>query len=351
MRPRYLAGTVPGHLATALAVATTTALAWIGASSLFYETWGTPLPGLLLPLLPAAACLTLCWIALHRPLAGGAMLLAAGALFATWWLSRQAGRGVPQLQLAFGVVVIAGPVLLTGLLFLVDSSHRRSVHATGARQPARRHRDLLVVGVPLLVLVGVSAVHVPRLAARLDDGFRGARLIEGNGVTLVWAPRGPGWNAKTADGAHLSWNAIAGHEATSAGRRHGTAADLARGSVCAFLDESGTTRLETPQYLWRMPTANEIVRSLTRGGENAGCAWDEISPRAVCRSAPDKETPLWAPDERPIYYLAADEFDSDRALAVSYSGGIGRQSKSERDAGGFRCVKRPPPPESVGPAG
>ena len=55
-----------------------------------------------------------------------------------------------------------------------------------------------------------------------------------------------------------------------------------------------------PQDVWRMPTVDELVRSLVRRGENAGCAWDGEQKRAACRVAPDKEMPLWATDEPPI---------------------------------------------------
>ena len=87
-----------------------------------------------------------------------------------------------------------------------------------------------------------------------------------------------------------------------------------------------------------MPTADEIVRSLTRDGENAGCAWEGESPNAVCRRPPDKEAPLWAPDEPPIYYWAADEHDPARGACVNYTGGYNRLPKSARSPG-YRCVK------------
>ena len=59
---------------------------------------------------------------------------------------------------------------------------------------ARVLRDRLLVGTPLVLAVALSAVHLPGILMRFDDGHRGARLIDANGVRLVWAPAGPGWN-------------------------------------------------------------------------------------------------------------------------------------------------------------
>ncbi len=50
----------------------------------------------------------------------------------------------------------------------------------------------VVLGIPLLVLIGFSAEPVIRVAGRYDDGNYGARVIEGNSVRLLWAPEGPG---------------------------------------------------------------------------------------------------------------------------------------------------------------
>ena len=74
--------------------------------------------------------------------------------------------------------------------------------------------------------------------------------------------------------------------------------------------------------MWRMPTVNEIVRALSRGGADAGCTWDGRSPHSTCRTLPDKEPPLWAPDETPIYDWAGQEATAGRALAVNDTGAI-----------------------------
>ncbi len=90
----------------------------------------------------------------------------------------------------------------------------------------------------------------------MDDGNRGARLIEGNGITLIWAPAGPGWNAN-----YYSWNDIAYFGVPPAGfgtkpgyeDRDATIEDMNATGLCVYLSEDGLTVMDEPQYIWRMP--------------------------------------------------------------------------------------------------
>ncbi len=66
--------------------------------------------------------------------------------------------------------------------------------------------------------------------------------------------------------------------------------------------------------------------------------WDGRSPYSSCAIPPDKETPLWASDEAPIYDWSGEEISPCQAFAVNYTGGIGRHSTA-MDSMGFRCVK------------
>jgi hypothetical protein len=156
---------------------------------------------------------------------------------------------------------------------------------------------------------------VPR---RYDDGDRGRRLVEGNGVKLVWAPAGPGWPTNG-----LNWN--------EASRR------------CRYLSADGENLAETPQDIWRLPTAEELVRSLCRHGRNAGGKWDGVASKAQFSVTPDKESPLWDLHSKVIYWWTSTEVDTDHALRVCYNGHVVRLPKT---AGygylGFRAVKDPP---------
>jgi hypothetical protein len=319
---------------------------------MFYEAWGQPLSTLLTPLLPGIACFILCIVALRWPRLGGTLLIVFAAVVGVVWLNEQAGRRMPAFQLAFTLIVMNGPIILTGFLFVLEARHRRLLRVEGAKPSprwiARNYRYVLVAGLPLLAFALVLAQKLPQHLSRLDDGLRGPRVIEGNGVSLVWAPQGPGWNWKLSDDRYPSWDAIARYGDAPVGldgksgpdRDHAMPAEMERTCLCAYLNEGGTMILAKPTHIWRMPTADEIVRSLTRDGENAGCVWDGQSPHTDCGRPPDKETPLWAPDEPPIYYWAAGEFDTFLAFCVNYTGGVNRQPKSLGGRSvGFRCVK------------
>lgn len=344
------ARSLPGHIATALALVATTVLAYACTASMYYEGWGQPFPALLSYVVPWVTCLVLCLVAVRSPLIGSALLFAAGAIGGAWWLNMQAGRGGMSTQVILTFVILFGPVIVASVLFLLEARHRRLLREEAIepspRWLARNYRLLLLIGAPILVVVIVSAMRLPQLLSRLDDGFRGARIIRGNGVTLVWAPRGPGWNWLQPGEGYVSWDMIALYGVLPVGLEGKDRSDLAgaspedmqHNSLCAYLDPDGKELLAKPSYVWRMPTADEIVRSLTRGGENAGCAREGSAPYAECSRTPDKETPLWAPDQPPIYYWAAEEYDATSAYCVNYAGGLNRQPKSSRTVG-FRCVK------------
>ncbi len=161
-----------------------------------------------------------------------------------------------------------------------------------------------------------AAEPVWRIAGRVDDGNRGARTVEGNGVRLVWAPEGPGWP------------------------RHGVSWDesLRR---CRYLTEDGKSLAEVPQDIWRLPTVDESVRSLARHGKNCGGVWDPETGRASYEIKPDKESPLWDTRSQIIYWWTSTEKDDKRAYMVVYNGGVyARSKKLGIGSRGFRAVKQ-----------
>lgn len=182
----------------------------------------------------------------------------------------------------------------------------------------RRAAYGLVVGIPLLILAGFAVEPVIRISARPNDGDFGARLVAGNGVTLVWAPRGPGY----PDHGGVDW------------------AEAVR--TCRYLSADGLTVLAEPADIWRLPTADEAVRSLTRHGQNAGGVWDAAAHKATYTIQPDKETPLWDPHSMVIYWWSGDEIDEMYAYRIVYNGLVNRYRKDVApDYFGFRCMKEP----------
>jgi len=352
MSPAGFWRALPGYVATALLILATSLWTLWGMGELYYEGWGAPLPEALFYLAPAALCLLLTLLALAWPAIGGTLILVAGTAFTAWWWAMIARRSTLTLPAALSMVPISAVLVLVGALFLLEARYRRQQR--GERPPRtwfRRYgRYLLALGIPFLVAVAVSAWNLPMVLTRLDDGNYGARLIQGNGVTLVWAPAGPGWGWGSREAAaNLSWDELAwyGLSPVGAGAKgggtHATAEDMRRTGLCRYLSADGLALLDTPQDIWRMPTTEELVRSLVRDGENAGCVWDGKSMGAVCATRPDKETPLWAPSWPAIYYWSADEYDAAEAYYVNYSGSIiGHQPKDWGNARhGFRCVREP----------
>lgn len=255
-------------------------------------------------------------------------------------------------------------MILVGALFLLEGRSRRRRDAAGGRLPAgwlrRNRRYLLTLAPPLLVAAGVTAYFLPLLASRYDSSDRGAQRIEAGAATLVWAPAGPGWNWRPwgAEGRWLSWDDLALYGTAPVGiglepkvdilGRHATAAEMATSGLCRYLSPDGMELMAQPQDLWRLPTTHEVVASLVRQGQPAGCTWEGRSSAAACDRQPNKDTPLWAPDEAPIYYWTADEYDAASAWYVPYTGGLrygGAIAHQAKDWGnsrhGYRCVHEP----------
>jgi len=306
---------IPGYIALGLLITLTTFWTYWGVGEAYYEGWWGAWYNRVIYLIPAVVLLALTIVGIRWPRKGGWTIVIVGGGIFVWWL----------VMSEFTFVNLIKAFLLGGLASLVG---------------------VLFLGLPLLVTIAFSVYWLPIVIGRVDDGDRGARLIEGNGVALIWAPAGPGWYEHP-----YSWNDIAfyGVPPVGFGEKPGyedkdaTINDMNTTGLPCYLSEDGLTIMNEPQYIWRMPTVDEIVRSLVRHGENAGCTWDGKSERANCQVLPDKETPLWVPDWSPIYYWAADEYDEHQAYYVSYNGkGINYQPKSwGNQRHGYRFVRDP----------
>ncbi len=227
----------------------------------------------------------------------GAVLHVAGVVFLLWFF-----WGIhPQV-----LTLLCVPLLLLAAGYAFGTARPRWLACS------------LLIGIPSLVTVGFGIEPAIRVANRVDDMDRGARRITGNGVDLIWAPRGPGW--PQPGGA--SWD-----EAVE---------------ICRHLSADGTTLLESPQNIWRLPTVEEFVRSQHRSGANCQGAWDADTARPTYKKRPDKESPLWATDGNVIYWWIGTEVDEDRAYKVSYQGTVRPAAKSSSfPYWGFRAVKEP----------
>jgi len=172
------------------------------------------------------------------------------------------------------------------------------------------------IGLPLLTLIIAGVEPVIRVSQRINDGNLQARFVHGNGVSLTWAPDGPGWPREGGD-----W-----YEANQ---------------TCQHLTEDGLTLSTTPQNIWRLPTVDEAVRSMSRHRQNSGGRWNAETAEATYTTTPDKESPLWNTHSQVIYWWTATEIDEEKAYILAYDGKVWPRYKQFGPAYlGFRCVRK-----------
>ncbi|MBN1428346.1 MAG: hypothetical protein JXB07_08170 [Anaerolineae bacterium] len=343
---------LPGWLAASFVIFVTAGWTFWGIAELYYEGWGLPFPEPLAYLIPGVACLIFTLLALRWPRLGGWVLIGSGSLFTIWWWNLTARRaGGLTWQIVLGLFPISGLLIVSGVLFLLEGRYRRQLRIDGwmphANWLRRNLSYLIAIGIPLSIIIGVSAFQLPGILSRYDDGDYGTRLIEGNGITLIWAPSGPGWNWRQEWGGFPSWASLSLYGRSPIGlddkwKLPTSADDMSATGLCAYLTADGLSLAETSQSIWRMPTVDELVRSLGRDGKNAGCVWSGEEGQLTCAVTPDKDTPLWNPSSPPIYYWAADELNAKDAYYVSYNGWVNTQPKTfGNPRHGYRCVREP----------
>lgn len=97
-----------------------------------------------------------------------------------------------------GIELIALPLLVMGTLYCFGRPH------------PRRWAVRALIGLPLLTILVFGASPWWQAIHRLDDGNYSMRQIDGNNLTLIWAPEGPGWPTHGA-----SWQDAMGNLRTS----------------------------------------------------------------------------------------------------------------------------------------
>jgi len=171
------------------------------------------------------------------------------------------------------------------------------------------------IGLPLLTLIIAGVEPVIRVSQRINDGNLNARLVHGNEVDLTWAPDGPGW-------PHVGGNWFEAKQ------------------TCQYLSEDGLTVSSTPQNIWRLPTVDEAVRSMSRHGQNSGGVWDAETGDATYEITPDKESPHWNVYSQVIYWWTATDVDEEHAYIIVYDGKVlSRDKQVDLAYLGFRCVR------------
>ena len=256
--------------------------------------------------------LVLSVIPLRWPRVGGSLYELFAIGFCIWIYMT---RTVLNISVVLGLLPMTLPPLLLGILFWVG-------------RPTRvRLAYKISILLPLVVAVGFGIEPVTRIAGRIDDGNRGMRIVQGNGVKLIWAPEGPGWPSPDPNDRIwvTQWRGPSWEEAQK---------------VCRYLTADGKSIASTPQDIWRLPTVEEVARSMTRHGTNCGGVWDPINARASYATKPDKESPLWNPYSVIIYWWTSSEHNSRRAYSIDFNGNVyDRNKESTLGSQGFRAVK------------
>lgn len=249
----------------------------------------------------------------------GAILWTLLGVVAIKW-PRIGSIGVIFTGIAFGIFILkilthfTLPAFLSWLPFMGAFGLIGVLWWFGSPEP-KKWAIVLSIGLPLLVFVICAAEPVYRISQRFDDGYRGARVIKGNGVELVWAQEGPGWPDK-------------GVGYLEAVKR------------CKMLTVDGETLAATPQNIWRLPTVDEVARSMTRKGQNSGGYWDPARNDTEFKIMPDKEAPLWNPYTGIIYWWTSSENAQGKICRMVFDGNVGPLAKNfKMDSLGFRAVR------------
>ncbi len=180
---------------------------------------------------------------------------------------------------------------------------------------------LVLVGCPVLTLIGFGLEPAIRVSSRIDDGNLGEHRTSCEGQELVWAPSGPGWPM-----SGTTW-----YEAKD---------------ICSRLEIDGMTLSELPLNIWRLPTPEEIVSAQYRANQPCQGRYDRRTQTANYQTRPDKETPMWNPRSQVIYMWTSEEINDSTALMIVYDGKLWPRSKNARWGYlGFRAVRPAEPPQ------
>ena len=289
---------IVGWLTIAVVCLVTGFWTWWGIIENFHEGWYHPsLAHNILLLLVQYLSLPLLFLLLtllalyYRTIGSG--LFAALGLYSFFFFSSPAGK----------VLVFIPLILLAAGFYTGEFGQKKRIAWALMGLMAG---IILIFGTPQLI----------KVETRFNDHDFGTRLITGNDVRLIWAPQGEGFPLQGTD-----W-----HTARAA---------------CAHLNAAGTGREATPAHHWRLPTRDELVRSLSHNDVNAAGSLD-TDGAADYATKPDKETPLWNPHSPVIYYWTDELKTDDRAFLVAYNGTILARSITAGPAyQGYRCVRDP----------
>jgi len=301
--------TILGWIAVFISLLVSSFWSWWGIIENFHEGWYFQnilrnIGLMLVYLLPAIITAGLAIAAVIWPHAGGALHSAIGVIIVVWW---QWEQWPPSTKSIIHIAPISGIVIMSvGLAYWFGSPIPTKL-ALG-----------VIAGCPLLVVFIFGIGPAWRVMCRTNDRDLGERIIQTGVQQIVWAPRGPGWPAEGS----VDWE---------------TAMD-----IVGRLNDQGTALEDKPTGCWRLPSVEQVVICLTRNGKNSEGTWNANQKTAHYQRIPDKETPLWDPCSKVIYWWTRDEIgsDHDSAWVVVYNGRVvSRLKKMKMPSLGFRAMR------------
>jgi hypothetical protein len=240
------------------------------------------------------------------------LIFLALTLLAIKW--PRLGGGLHGIMAVFGLMFFQANSIAATLLIILPLVGLGALYWFGRPRP-RKNAIVLAIVLPVLTLLISGIAPAVRVAQRVDDGNLDARRVSGNGVILIWAPAGPGWPRQGGNWLHAR-------------------------KACQHLSDDGFSLEPDPVDIWRLPTVEEVVRSMALHGQNSAGTWDEETGEATYQSKPDKESPLWNIYSQVIYWWTATEVDADKAYIIVYDGKVWPRNKQFGPAYlGYRCVK------------
>ena len=244
-----------------------------------------------------------------------AIIFVSLAVFILRW--KKIGLALLFIAAAFSYWFFSGATFsVIGLMVVIPIIALGLVYYFGEPRP-KKWAYRLLIGLPLIIILVVSIPQGIKVSKRFNDNDFGMRTVQGNGLILTWAPRGPGWPDQG-----ISWD-----EAQT---------------ICKYLSEDGTVIMKEEQNIWRLPTVDEAVRSMMHHGQNAGGVWNPSEGKAAYERTPDKESPLWDVHSKVIYYWTSDipVQDERKAYIIVYHGGVYAKRKIDgQNYLSFRAVK------------
>lgn len=218
---------------------------------------------------------------------------------------------IPVLEIRSNaaIFVFSLPLIITGILFWFGELKNK------------KWAYITLFGLPFLTLIISGMEPIIRVSQRIDDKNYESRIVQGNGVKLIWAPEGFGWETSTEQLHPKSWNEIT--------------------DLVAHLNADGKTLSDTAVNLWRLPTIEEAVASLTRNEKNCGGKWIQSTATATYEIMPDKESPLWKINSPIVYWWTSTEVNDTIAYRIVYNGSVQKQKKKIKIGSlGYRAVKQ-----------